>query len=219
MRPPEVNEFKPPVSRSIIRAFKSDETVQSAVDSAELLSRMWAINTSQSRVNLNVAMDFAGSVNTFTSSYVDEEDSADVILVDRFSNVLGDSDLSGRLENISASVFFVFSPDPMTNFTSSDGLINATVKNEVGYRDSLSIILPISICYLIIFVTGVLGNVITCVVIAKNKTMHTATNYYLFNLAVSDFLVLIFGELKLLKVLLKLNIKYCWKCFDNELIK
>lgn len=195
MRPPEVNEFKPlQVSRSIIRAFKSDETVQSAVDSAELLSRMWAINTSQSRVNLNIAMDFAGSVNTFTSSYADEEDSAEVILADRLSNVLGDSDLRGRMENISASVFFVFSPDPTTNFTVSDGLINATVKNEVGYRDSLSIILPISICYLIIFVSGVLGNVITCVVIAKNKTMHTATNYYLFNLAVSDFLVLIFGE-------------------------
>lgn len=192
MRPPEVNEFKPlQVSRSIIRAFKSDETVQSAVDSAELLSRMWAINTSQSRVNLNIAMDFAGSVNTFTSSYADEEDNAEVIL--RRS----DSDLRGLMENISASVSFVFSPDPTTNFTVSDGLINATVKNEVGYRDSLSIILPISICYLIIFVSGVLGNVITCVVIAKNKTMHTATNYYLFNLAVSDFLVLIFGELKL----------------------
>lgn len=71
---------------------------------------------------------------------------------------------------------------------------NMTVKNELGYRDSLSIIVPITVCYIIIFVAGTLGNVIICVVIAKNKTMHTATNYYLFNLAVSDFLVLIFGE-------------------------
>lgn len=80
------------------------------------------------------------------------------------------------------------------NSTVAPDVLNATEKNEAGYRDPLSIILPISICYLIIFVTGILGNVITCVVIAKNKTMHTATNYYLFNLAVSDFLVLIIGE-------------------------
>lgn len=168
--------------------------MQSAVDSVEVLSRMWAINTSQPRVNLNAAMDFTGNVNTFTSSYVDDDDSADVILVDSFNKALSDSDLGGRLDNISASVLLVFSSDSGINFTTHSELINATVKNEVGYRDSLSIILPISVCYLVIFITGILGNVITCFVIAKNKTMHTATNYYLFNLAVSDFLVLIFGE-------------------------
>lgn len=140
-------------------------------------------------------MDFINSVNTFTSSYnVDGDDSANVILVDRNSNSISDSDISEKFENNNSSVFFIFSPEPLINFTHSSDVLNATVKNEVGYRDPLSIILPISVCYLIIFVTGVLGNVVTCVVIANNKTMHTATNYYLFNLAVSDFLVLIFGE-------------------------
>lgn len=139
-------------------------------------------------------MDFMGSLNTFTSSYVEDEDSANVILVDQNSNSISDSDLSDKFENINASVLFVFLPEPLTNYTNAPDVLNATVKNEVGYRDPLSIILPISICYLLIFVTGILGNVITCVVIAKNKTMHTATNYYLFNLAVSDFLMLIFGE-------------------------
>uniref|UniRef100_T1H2J1 G-protein coupled receptors family 1 profile domain-containing protein n=1 Tax=Megaselia scalaris TaxID=36166 RepID=T1H2J1_MEGSC len=45
-----------------------------------------------------------------------------------------------------------------------------------------------------IFVTGVVGNVIVCIVIVRNSTMHTATNYYLFSLAVSDllFLLLVF---------------------------
>ncbi|WAR08041.1 PK1R-like protein [Mya arenaria] len=37
------------------------------------------------------------------------------------------------------------------------------------------------------------GNVCTCIVIARNNYMHTATNYYLFSLAVSDMLTLIFG--------------------------
>jgi 7 transmembrane receptor (rhodopsin family) len=138
-------------------------------------------------------MDFVNNINTFTSSYVGEDDSADVILVDRYSNSIGDSDLNETFENTSSDVFFVYTPEPMANFSSPE-ILNATVRNVAGFRDPLTIIVPISICYLAIFITGILGNVITCVVIAKNKTMHTATNYYLFNLAVSDFLVLILGE-------------------------
>jgi len=42
--------------------------------------------------------------------------------------------------------------------------------------------------------TGVVGNVTTCVVIARNSYMHTATNYYLFSLAISDTLSLVLGE-------------------------
>ncbi|CAG9815525.1 unnamed protein product [Phaedon cochleariae] len=40
---------------------------------------------------------------------------------------------------------------------------------------------------------GVIGNISTCVVIAKNKSMQTATNYYLFSLACSDLLLLLSG--------------------------
>lgn len=84
------------------------------------------------------------------------------------------------------------------NFSLDNNLSHVDGSNDSSYkqgmRDPLSVILPITICYIFIFVAGVLGNVITCLVIAKNKTMHTATNYYLFNLAVSDFLVLVFGE-------------------------
>ncbi|KAL1377016.1 hypothetical protein pipiens_004251 [Culex pipiens pipiens] len=60
-------------------------------------------------------------------------------------------------------------------------------------RDPLWIVVPITIIYSTIFVIGVVGNVITCVVISRNKSMHTATNYYLFSLAVSDLLLLLFG--------------------------
>ncbi|XP_001600587.2 pyrokinin-1 receptor [Nasonia vitripennis] len=60
-------------------------------------------------------------------------------------------------------------------------------------RDPLYIVLPISILYTLIFITGLVGNVSTCVVIARNKCMHTATNYYLFSLAISDLLLLISG--------------------------
>jgi hypothetical protein len=153
---------------------------------------MWAISENGIRVNRLATMDYVNGLNAFTSSYADDEDSGNVILVDRLSNIEG---VDENYENISSSVLLFFSPEPLMNLSQTPDHLNATVKNTVGYRDPLSIILPISVCYFVIFVTGVLGNVITCFVIAKNKTMHTATNYYLFNLAVSDFLVLVFGEL------------------------
>ncbi|XP_034947268.1 neuropeptides capa receptor-like [Chelonus insularis] len=40
---------------------------------------------------------------------------------------------------------------------------------------------------------GIFGNVITCWVILRNPMMQTATNYYLFNLALSDLLLLVLG--------------------------
>ncbi|KAG7204445.1 hypothetical protein KM043_004881 [Ampulex compressa] len=60
-------------------------------------------------------------------------------------------------------------------------------------RDSLYIVIPVTVIYASIFVTGLIGNVSTCIVIARNKSMHTATNYYLFSLAISDLLLLVSG--------------------------
>ncbi|KAL0831066.1 hypothetical protein ABMA28_001944 [Loxostege sticticalis] len=45
------------------------------------------------------------------------------------------------------------------------------------------------------FVLSVCGNLLTCVVIYCDKRMHTAINYYLFNLAVVDLLVAFSGIL------------------------
>ena len=60
-------------------------------------------------------------------------------------------------------------------------------------HDGLPIVIAITIIYTILFTTGIVGNVCTCIVIARNKFMHTATNYYLFNLAVADLLLLTTG--------------------------
>ncbi|XP_028172572.1 pyrokinin-1 receptor-like [Ostrinia furnacalis] len=42
---------------------------------------------------------------------------------------------------------------------------------------------------LAVFAAGLVGNLLTCAVIYCDKTMHTATNYYLFNLAISDLIL------------------------------
>ncbi|XP_024943453.1 pyrokinin-1 receptor isoform X2 [Cephus cinctus] len=87
-----------------------------------------------------------------------------------------------------------------TNVTATSTSITATPLPAAPYRstwgarrDPLYIVVPMTIIYAIIFLTGVIGNVSTCVVIARNKSMHTATNYYLFSLAVSDLLLLVSG--------------------------
>ncbi|XP_078032483.1 pyrokinin-1 receptor [Augochlora pura] len=65
--------------------------------------------------------------------------------------------------------------------------------NSQARRDPLYIVVPVILIYVTIFVTGTIGNISTCIVIARNKLMHTATNYYLFSLAVSDLLLLVSG--------------------------
>lgn len=57
----------------------------------------------------------------------------------------------------------------------------------------MDVVIPITIVYILIFVSGVVGNIAVCVVIVRNPSMHTATNCYLFSLAVSDLTVLLFG--------------------------
>lgn len=62
----------------------------------------------------------------------------------------------------------------------------------------LNIAVPFTIFNVLIFVTGIVGNISVCVVIIRHSSMHTATNYYLFSLAVSDLTLLLFGKLILL---------------------
>ncbi|XP_071439417.1 pyrokinin-1 receptor-like [Hetaerina americana] len=88
-------------------------------------------------------------------------------------------------------------PDYEATSSSTVAINTQTTQNITNLwgpkRDSLSIVIPITIIYAIIFLIGIIGNVSTCVVIARNRSMHTATNYYLFSLAISDLLLLISG--------------------------
>lgn len=61
-------------------------------------------------------------------------------------------------------------------------------------RQPLETAIPLTVVNILIFVSGLLGNTAVCIVIIKHRSLHTATNYYLFNLAVSDLTLLIFGK-------------------------
>lgn len=87
------------------------------------------------------------------------------------------------------------------NLNVSETLPNSSVSMEsylelfMGERrKDLASVLSLTIVYSILFSTGIIGNISTCIVIGKNSYMHTATNYYLFSLAISDMLILILGK-------------------------
>lgn len=73
----------------------------------------------------------------------------------------------------------------------NETLLYNTSAEEEGY--GIEVAVPLTAVYTIILFTGLIGNISTCIVIAKNKSMHTATNYYLFSLAISDLLLLTSG--------------------------
>ena len=81
---------------------------------------------------------------------------------------------------------------PLNNNSSTSAPID--LEQLLGPRRfELYKVVPITVIYAVIFATGVVGNLCTAVVIWRNKYMHTATNYYLCNLAVSDLLFLALG--------------------------
>ena len=64
---------------------------------------------------------------------------------------------------------------------------------KVPFPIQPSIVVPTAVIYGLILLVGLLGNVCTCLVILRNKSMQNPTNYYLFSLAVSDLLILTLG--------------------------
>lgn len=90
--------------------------------------------------------------------------------------------------------------DPSTNSSSdrNESFFNYTMSDE-EYLDHVRLhIYPkkwtwVLIClHSIVFVIGLVGNTLVCVAVYRNHTMRTVTNYFIVNLAVADFLVILF---------------------------
>lgn len=56
-------------------------------------------------------------------------------------------------------------------------------------KNSIAVQVLIYILYLIIFIVGLLGNVLVVFVVAQNRAMQTVTNCFIANLALSDILL------------------------------
>lgn len=65
------------------------------------------------------------------------------------------------------------------------------------YLSTIQLIV-LNIIYIGICFSGIFGNICTCIVIGRNRNMHTATNYYLVSLAIADLITLSIGEYNIL---------------------
>ena len=62
----------------------------------------------------------------------------------------------------------------------------------------------VTVFYVVVFVSGLLGNLSVIAVVVRSKGLHSAMNYYLISLAIADVLIILLGEL-FFKVYVVLN--------------
>lgn len=63
--------------------------------------------------------------------------------------------------------------------------------------DTLTVKISLSIGLVIIMIFGIAGNLCTCAMIARKRSMWTPSNCYLFNLAITDLLMLLFTPIEI----------------------
>lgn len=100
--------------------------------------------------------------------------------------------LQGSLSNVSKLFHNSSVPQNATGNYTNGQFTEVNLAEILGPKQS-PFFLPVTSVYLLIFLTGLCGNLLTCAVIARHKKMRTPTNLYLVSLALSDLLVLLFG--------------------------
>lgn len=105
------------------------------------------------------------------------------------------SNVSSRLSNASTFPNFTVGNTTTTTTTTaaSTSLDSETTLLHILGPKRSPFFLPVAAVYLLIFLVGLSGNLLTCAVVAKHKKMRNPTNLYLVSLAVSDLLMLAFG--------------------------
>ncbi|KAK2141422.1 hypothetical protein LSH36_1103g00017 [Paralvinella palmiformis] len=62
---------------------------------------------------------------------------------------------------------------------------------DIEFPDMTTITIAMTITYAVVFLFGLVGNVLVIFVICRNPDMSTTTNYFLINLSLADLLVLL----------------------------
>ncbi|KAF0294376.1 Pyrokinin-1 receptor [Amphibalanus amphitrite] len=83
--------------------------------------------------------------------------------------------------------------DEYTTISTFPNLTPSNITLLAPEHAPLHVIISMTVLYGVIFFISALGNTIICITIVHKRYMHTATNYYLLNLAISDLLLLITG--------------------------
>ncbi|XP_021363282.1 orexin receptor type 1-like [Mizuhopecten yessoensis] len=89
----------------------------------------------------------------------------------------------------------------------------AVFDSYVDYTQIPAVHTAIIVCYLLVMVFAVFGNILVIWTIWRNTHMHTVTNYYIVNLALSDFLV---SSIVLPLKLLEYTSPCDWQIFSHD---
>ncbi|GFS15766.1 orexin receptor type [Elysia marginata] len=84
--------------------------------------------------------------------------------------------------------YFMESPEGIQCYTSDEHML----EEIFAYLTLTPLEWVISCVYVLVFVTGVSGNFLVCYAVWRNKYLRTITNCFLTNLAVADFLTIVF---------------------------
>ncbi|GFR84781.1 neuropeptide FF receptor 2 [Elysia marginata] len=76
--------------------------------------------------------------------------------------------------------------------SSSAPSTNVTEEYFKLVKQPLFMLVILSVSYGIVFLLALLGNISVIIVVARDKSLHTATNLFLVNMAVADMLMAIF---------------------------
>ncbi|XP_043203360.1 pyrokinin-1 receptor-like isoform X1 [Amphibalanus amphitrite] len=90
-------------------------------------------------------------------------------------------------------LFDDFGLDFLNDSISSTSAFHNSVNDTSSTDGDMHTVIPMTVLYVITFLLSAVGNTVTCIVIVYNRYMHTATNYYLFSMAISDLLLLVTG--------------------------
>ena len=127
-------------------------------------------------------------------------------------SITNDSDESvNKSQNVhlTTSTAVILNTEPVSltyNSSKVNFTVNQTDNTEIlemhlgPRKKSVTFTVIMSIVYILIFTCGLFGNICICFVIICNACMHNTTNYYLFSLAVSDVLLVLFGEYLIIKL-------------------
>lgn len=78
------------------------------------------------------------------------------------------------------------------NFSEYDDAAEPTTEEILEFIYPKSWTWALIFFHCVVFVVGLVGNCLVCVAVYRNHTMRTVTNYFIVNLAVADFLVILF---------------------------
>ncbi|XP_017780791.1 PREDICTED: orexin receptor type 2-like [Nicrophorus vespilloides] len=122
--------------------------------------------------------------NDLILKYLDKEEDWGL---DNNGTVAGTVKSDQRLGNDTDLVYYADS-NYTANWTTEEDYLNQ-IRNFIFPKTWTWVLIVI---HCLVFTVGIVGNMLVCIAVYRNHSMRTVTNYFIVNLAIADFLVILF---------------------------